>query len=57
MPTPLADRAIAYWTDRVQLYDTQVAAGLLRSDAMCLIYARAALRACTDIDGDPWPAA
>ena len=52
----LADQ-IAYWTVRVQLYDKQVAAGLLRADAACLLYARATLRELADIDGDDRPAA
>ena len=57
MTTPTLADQIAYWTVRVQLYDTQVGLGLLRPDAACLLYARATLRELTDIDGDDRPAA
>ena len=57
MPNATLADQIAYWTVRVQLYDKQVVAGLLRADAMCLAYARATLRELTDIDGDDRPAA
>ena len=55
MPNATLADQIAYWTVRVQLYDSQVGLGLLRSDAPCLIYARATLRDYMDIDGDPAP--
>ena len=57
MPNATLADQIAYWTVRVQLYDSQVGLGLLRADAACLLYARATLRELTDIDGDDRPAA